>query len=170
MYNKFLQFIKTQNNTHSSPHAATIAHLVAPIYSTNTTSFLGKHIALNSFINSTTWILDTGASDHMIYDAHLYTSMIKPISIKLQILNGYFITATQVENVQINNNLTFHNVLYVPEFHFNLISVLSLVLHDNLSVSFTSNHASLQDQLTNKIIGYADLKKWTLSFQSSSFH
>ncbi|CAH9147529.1 unnamed protein product [Cuscuta epithymum] len=133
-------------------------------FSTNDSTFLGKHSVSTSIKKSHIWILDTGASDHMIYDASLYASNIKPISINIQLPTGNFISASHMGNVKLNEHLTLHNVLYVPHFNFNLISVSSLALYENIFVHFTSNRAILQDHgprttdhLISKMIGYADI-------------
>lgn len=52
--------------------------------------------------------------------------------------DGKRVQITHVINVILNNTITLHDLLYVPEFHFNLISVkrlskdLGCQLHDKL--------------------------------------
>ncbi|CAH9102629.1 unnamed protein product, partial [Cuscuta europaea] len=165
LYNKFLEFIKGQHEKASANVA-----MVVPVTDQSPPSdsnFLGNHSVFLSTITSIIWILDTGASDHMNRDFTLYTSTPKPISIKIQLPTGFFITATHIGNVRLNNNLTLHNVLYVPKFNFNLISISSLALHENISVHFSSNHATLQDHHTNTMIGYADLKNGLYLYNST---
>ncbi|CAH9127240.1 unnamed protein product [Cuscuta epithymum] len=168
LYNKFLQFMHTQQTKTSSANVSSANVASANVAMTindagdtslnNNSEFIGKHFSFNALKKSIIWILDTGASDHMISDFCLYTSNTKSISINIQLPTGNFIQATHIGDITLNDNLTLHNVLYVPNFSFNLISVSSLALHENISVHFSSNHAALQDHLTNKIIGFAEIQ------------
>ncbi|CAH9086226.1 unnamed protein product, partial [Cuscuta europaea] len=157
--------MKTQNDKSAS---ANVVMAVSPHdHSPDASLFLGNHSAFLSTAKSSTWILDTGASDHMTHNFSLYTSSPKPISINIQLPTGSFINATHIGDIKINNDFTLHNVLYVPQFNFNLISISSLVSHENIYVHFTSNHATLQDLLTNKMIGYADLQSGLYIYNTS---
>ncbi|CAH9101387.1 unnamed protein product [Cuscuta europaea] len=167
LYDKFLQFMQTQQTKTVSTNIVIVAPNASSPASPNDNQFVGNHFAFNTFKNSN-WILDTGASDHMVYDASLYTTPTKNIFINIQLPTGNFTSATKIGDIKLNSYLTLHNVLYVPNFSYNLMSISTLTSHDNISVSFTSKHAILQDRLTHKMIGYADLHKGLYNFNSAS--
>jgi len=76
-----------------------------------------------------TWIVDTGASDHMSYDLDLFDkleALSKPVFITLP--DGSIKKVTLEGNVKLNDNLPLSTVLYVPEFKFNLLSVTKLLV------------------------------------------
>ena len=72
------------------------------------------------------WILDSGATNHICHSLHYFTSykMINPINVHLP--NGSQLTCSYFGTIHFNNLLYLHNVLYIPEFSFNLISVTKL--------------------------------------------
>jgi len=84
---------------------------------------------------TTTWIVDTGASDHMAYDSTIFVNMAvlpRPISITLP--DGSSKTVTLVGDVVLANNIRLKRVLYVAEFKFNLLSVTRLLTDQRLGI------------------------------------
>ncbi|KAK9673406.1 hypothetical protein RND81_12G165600 [Saponaria officinalis] len=74
-----------------------------------------------------TWIVDSGASDHMCSNLKLFSdieTVPKPYSISLP--NGHVVTINSVGTVQLIPDIRLTNVLYVPCFKFNLLSVAKL--------------------------------------------
>jgi len=69
------------------------------------------------------WILDTGATDHVTHNKNCFTTFFKIKPIKIKLPNNNDVTAQFAGTVQFCADLILFNVLYVPEFHFNLISV-----------------------------------------------
>ncbi|WVZ22773.1 hypothetical protein V8G54_001317 [Vigna mungo] len=106
----------------------------------------------------TTWILDSGATDHVVSSLtyfHSYAS-IKPITINLP--NGITTTATHKGNMKIFYTLCLNDVLYIPDFSYNLISISKLVLHNHVYVTFTNSQCFIQDSTTHQKIGLADFR------------
>jgi hypothetical protein len=73
------------------------------------------------------WIIDTGATDHMIISISLFTSITATISTKVKLPNENFALVTHIGTVQVSAHLTLTDVLCVPSFSFNLLSVSKLV-------------------------------------------
>ena len=97
------------------------------IISSNMTTQTG-----NNFISSfSTWIIDSGATDHICSSLTYFTSYhrINPIYVKLP--NGNQVISNYSKTVFLNQNHVIDNVLYIPCFNFNLLSVAKLI--DNLS-------------------------------------
>ncbi|CAN1267976.1 hypothetical protein LINPERPRIM_LOCUS12987 [Linum perenne] len=96
------------------------------------------------------WILDTRATDHMICSLS-YFSTFKPIhNLFITLPTGLKVPATHIGVVKFSSLLTLHDVLFVPTFTFNLISVHKLTTTMPLSISFVGSSCTLQDLVTGK--------------------
>jgi len=73
------------------------------------------------------WILDTRATDHVTYDLNHFSTLyrIKPVTVRFP--NNSIFTTEFVGTKPFSNSFIIFNVLYIPEFSFNLIFVQSLV-------------------------------------------
>ncbi|XP_017431755.1 uncharacterized protein LOC108339119 [Vigna angularis] len=103
------------------------------------------------------WILDFGAIDHVVSSlTNLYSyENITPITINLP--NGMKTTATHKGIVKISEKLFLEDVLFIPDFCYNLISISKLVAHNHLCIIFTDNTCFIQDLSTNNKIGSIEL-------------
>jgi len=84
---------------------------------------------------------------------------INPISVKLP--NGNQVFANYSGSVFINQDHVLDNVLYIPNFTFNLLNLLSVAkLIDNLScvIVFYSNGCHIKDKTSLKMIGSAKMQ------------
>ncbi|GAU15685.1 hypothetical protein TSUD_109430 [Trifolium subterraneum] len=70
----------------------------------------------------TTWIIDSGATDHVCNSFSLFTNHKKITPIPIKLPNGNRVIADTVGDVQVTKNIELHNVLYMPHFKYNLIS------------------------------------------------
>jgi hypothetical protein len=73
------------------------------------------------------WIVDTRATDHMVCSVSFFTSITAIISTSVQLPNGVVASVTHIGTIKISKSLTLTNVLCVPSFTFNLISVSKLI-------------------------------------------
>ena len=124
-----------------------------------TTLFRSGIFALSAcHMSSSHWIVDTGASDHMISDKSLFSE--PPISacLDIQLPNGSVVQSMFRGTVKLNDFLVLHNVLYVPSFSYNLLYVSNLAKTRNVEVHFISSKCVLQDVHTHQIIGCAELR------------
>ena len=90
------------------------------------------------------------ATNHMTYDLILFQSYTS-ISDKDHVItlrDGRKVNVQSIGTVCLNNGVKLKDVLYVPEFHFNLISISKLRQDISCHVLFTSNGCFVQDQLT----------------------
>ena len=105
---------------------------------------------------STSWILDSGATDHVtcsLNNLHSY-ERINPIIVKLP--NGHHVHATHSGIVHLSTTITLFNVLYIPTFTFNLISISKLVSSTNCALIFSSTSCTLQDTNNRIKIGIVE--------------
>lgn len=93
------------------------------------------------------WIIDTGASMHMIGYANLLTnSRPNKDSSPVHIPNGKSIQSTRIGEANLGGGFYLNNVLLAPGFNCNLISVVKLV--DDLNCGVTSFTYSLMTMMS----------------------
>jgi hypothetical protein len=98
-----------------------------------------------------TWIIDNGATDHVCAALSLFTAYRQVSSIPVKLPNGNIVTTDIVGDIDITLEITLKNVLYMPHFSFNLISV-SRVAHDLECVfAFTDNMCYIQNSMQRMI-------------------
>ncbi|KAJ7959762.1 Retrovirus-related Pol polyprotein from transposon TNT 1-94 [Quillaja saponaria] len=129
-YDKFLQYQATQQSSH------------------------GNSVACLSQTPSDTWILDSGASDHISGNPKLFSSISNPSSPStITIANGSITIAKGIGQATPLSSLSLESVLYVPECSFNLISISQLTRSLNCSVTFIDDSFTIQDRCTGRTIG-----------------
>ncbi|XP_058783732.1 uncharacterized protein LOC131658455 [Vicia villosa] len=106
----------------------------------------------NSF-HPETFILDTGATDHVCFTKSYFQSLnpIQLITIKLP--NGNLISTNLSGTIKFFESFYITNVLYMPNFAFNLISAPKLTNTLNCQLMFTNSDCVIHDLLSKKMIG-----------------
>ena len=82
--------------------------------------FSAKIINREAFRESD-WVIDTGATDHMVHFVSYFTSVTPALSTHVNLPNGKIALVTHIGTVRISESLILYNVLHVPLFTFNLI-------------------------------------------------
>nr|XP_016433975.1 PREDICTED: uncharacterized protein LOC107760444 [Nicotiana tabacum] len=117
-----------QNSAGTSDAAAKVICAGMPNFS--------EDIACLNQISSDSWILDSGAT--MSFNKEFFTNLKtlpKPLMVKLP--NSYRIKVTYSGTVPLLPNLFLQNVLYIPSFKYNLLSVHKLCKQLKQYVLFT---------------------------------
>ena len=84
--------------------------------------------ALNVSILKGTWVVDSGATDHMTQSSHGFVSYSPyPSNKKIAIADGTLVTVAGQGDVVINQNFLLKNVLHVPKLSTNLVSIHKLI-------------------------------------------
>lgn len=133
----------------------------------NSAHFAGKHCLYAN--KKSTWIIDSGASDHICYAISLFSNY-KPLKGKshhITIPNGKHIKVDYIGNFVLGKRLVLTNVLYAPDFHFNLISVHKLVKDMHCKVVFGLDNCSVQEYL-KKSLYQVDVEVSDLSSKSQN--
>lgn len=97
------------------------------------------------------WIIDTCATDHitlflyLLQDIHLCQAF-------LQLPKRVTAEISHVGNMVINDTLSLTNVLCVPSFVYNLLSISKLLKDTSYEVSFLANKCYLQDSSKQRIL------------------
>lgn len=89
--------------------------------------------------NSTLKILDIGATNHITIGIPNFSSYHTIVPISVSLPNGSHIDSSISANIIVTPTLTLYNVLYIPTFHVNLISVTKLTSNMNFHLTFSSN-------------------------------
>uniref|UniRef100_A0A2N9HWE0 Integrase catalytic domain-containing protein n=1 Tax=Fagus sylvatica TaxID=28930 RepID=A0A2N9HWE0_FAGSY len=117
--------------------------------------------------SSPSWVIDSGASDHMTGNSSLLSHTSSPCSPSFVTVANGTKTPVQGKGTVTTSDLTLSDVLYLPEFPFNLLSVHKLTLALNCSVAFYPSHCEFQDLKTKRMIGGGFVKDGLYYFQPS---
>ncbi|XP_028799232.1 uncharacterized protein LOC114754600 [Neltuma alba] len=81
-------------------------------------------IALNAMVTSDeTWIVDSGATDHMTGTKSLFKTLNScHENLRVKVATGLYTKVEGVGTVALSDDLEIHNVLFVPALTYNLIS------------------------------------------------
>nr|XP_023882015.1 uncharacterized protein LOC111994377 [Quercus suber] len=99
------------------------------------------------------WIVDSGATNHMVHSISYLTKITSVAHISVKLPNGESVLVTHVGQVQLSCDLVLDNVLCVPSFSFNLISIGKLTHYLRCCCIFLSQFCFIQNLLQWKTIG-----------------
>ncbi|KAG6467091.1 hypothetical protein ZIOFF_075100 [Zingiber officinale] len=106
-----------------------------------------QYVVFNaSTISICPWIIDSGATDHMMGSSRLFHSYIRIAgNQKIKIADGSLSAIAGKGSIVISQTLTFQNILHVPNLSCNLISISKLTHDLKCIVKFSSNSCVLQN-------------------------
>jgi len=143
-------------------------------------SFTGISYCLINSITMDVWIIDTGASDHIVCNQKFFSTIKKlSFSISVQLPNGNTTNVDMTETVNLSPLISLKNVLYVPSFQFNLISVFRACQENSCRALFDSDKCLFQALSTGNLMGlgriYQGLYFWidlrsNFNFSSVAFN
>lgn len=93
----------------------------------------------------------------MVNSASFLSHITSTCSRTVRLPNGVNVPITHVRDVRLTPNITLRNVLCVPSFHFNLISVAKLTYDAKCLITFLPDSFHIQDQSSKKMIGVGRL-------------
>ena len=117
-------------------------------------------IALNTTMTADdTWIVDSGATDHMSGNRGLFKTLrLCPENLRVKVANGVVTKVAGIGSVLLTEHLEVHNVLFVPALTCNLISVSKLIKGKRCRVIFDESGCTFQDLNSRRTIGNS--KEW----------
>ncbi|XP_075101910.1 uncharacterized protein LOC142177334 [Nicotiana tabacum] len=113
-----------------------------------------SNVSLSEGTEFIPWVVDTGATNHMVSSLNILLNLelITPNANKIHLPNGHVTSVTHVGSVSLfNDELT--NVLYVPLFKYNLLSISKLTKQLQCCVGFYPDFCIFQDLCTSKVKG-----------------
>ena len=151
---QLIQYLTTQlTTTPSIPSTDDIA-----------TNVIGN--ILNSIlpINSYQWIIDYGATSHICCYKSLYDSYVPMNNSHVLLPNSFKVKVEGIGSIKLTQDIFLHNVLYIPSFRFNLLSLLTLIQQNQFYFIMQPNFIILQDLKSQKTIGTAKSRHDLLVF------
>lgn len=116
------------------------------------------------------WIIDTGASNHICINSDLLEELhVLPSPISIHLPNGNIAEVTHTGNLTYNG-LKFTNILHLPNFSHNLLSVNQLTLTNHIFCSFSPSFCTLSDQMSKKIFAVGRVVGNLYCISQESFH
>ena len=101
-------------------------------------------------------IIDSGATDHMIGCAKLFSSYTpSPGNVKVKIADGSLSTVAGTGSIEIYPNIVLNSVLHVLKLSYNLISISKLTRDQNCIAIFSQYLCDFQDRISGRRIGTA---------------
>ncbi|OIT33989.1 hypothetical protein A4A49_65963, partial [Nicotiana attenuata] len=113
-------------SSNSASHTNGAVNFAGIIVCTSSIDF--SKLSCECFKNkANSWILDSGASNHMTFNLSLLTNIVTlPYPLLVVLPNGYKVKVTQIGSVILFPQIILHKVMYIPSFKYNLISIHSL--------------------------------------------
>ena len=112
---------------------------------------------IHSFLPHDAWIIDSGASSHVCSDLAMFTELTPVHNVTVTLPNGLKVPITHTGIIHLTDALVLHDVLHVPDFHFNLISVSILLRTLACSAHFFPDICLLQELSQGLMIGRGNL-------------
>lgn len=99
------------------------------------------------------WIVDSGATCHMTHSADKLCSASSCVNRKVHLPNGETVQVSHIGCCDAFDKRTLENVLVVPDFKHNLLSVSKLTKQLHCSVNFFPEYFVLQDLSSGRVKG-----------------
>lgn len=154
-FNTQLQLSKDTTNV-ASTSGSSITTLSSMALSTNTLLFVGVLLATGNMLSSESWIIDSEATHHVCHDKNKYLSLSETLNQLVTLPTGLGVKIIGIGKVQINESLILNNVLYIPDFRLNLISVSQMTRDLGYRVTFDSGSCMIQDLSRGLMIGQGE--------------
>ena len=102
-------------------------------------SVFSSKLTEKPIVSSKEWIIDTGATDQMVISTTFFTTKTVVHDVSIHLPNGQYVVVTHIGTIHLNSSLILPDVLCVPSFEFNLISVSKLTSTIHCCIFFFSN-------------------------------
>jgi len=115
------------------------------------------------------WILDSGATDHVCTSLSAFNTYKSITPVQISLPNGQNIFSKISGTIVFNLKFYLTDVLYIPQFAFNLISTSKLCSTLNCNLIFSSINCVIQDTQTKERIDLVDARAGLYVFEHSTF-
>lgn len=153
----------------SKPQPHLLAHISSdspPSGNTTNNHFVSAGLKNDLTVLNSSWIVDTGASCHVSSDLKMFLNTRTISDTFVTLPDGTRISVTVSGTIPLSSRLTLHDVLYIPHFKFNLLSISALTRNSDMSVLFSSHACyifpdnpffTLQEHIQDYMIGKGNL-------------
>lgn len=109
-------------------------------------AFSGMVSCFSTTGKSSRWIMDSGASDHMVSSLEKIVNVVPAeIGSTIYLPTGDAAAITHIGDMILSNGLKLTKVLYVPQFKHNLMSIHKLAQDNHCEVMFLENSCQIID-------------------------
>ncbi|CAA7017958.1 unnamed protein product [Microthlaspi erraticum] len=134
----------------------TITTLPGMAFSSSTLHFVGALRATGGVLNSESWIIDSGATHHVCHDKRLFSMLSENVHSSVTLPTGSGVQITGIGSIKLSEYMILKNVLYIPDFRLNLLSISQLTKDLGYRVSFDSVSCVIQDPIKGLMIGQGE--------------
>lgn len=108
----------------------------------------------NSFVNFQSWVVDSGANQHMTASESLLHDNVDVLNLNLKVChpNGSTAQINKIGNMQLSDSLVLFDVFVVPDFNINLLSVHKLCKDSKCEVVFNEHKCTVQDSQSKEMV------------------
>ncbi|XP_075491094.1 uncharacterized protein LOC142529437 [Primulina tabacum] len=114
--------------------------------------------------------VDSGASRHICSSANAFISLKAVENSRVTLPNSAHVDVKFYGDIKLGDSLVVLDVLYIPEFKFNLLSVSSLIATTQNVISFYCDSFIIQDMAIEKMIGKGRRIDGLYVLDASSIH
>ncbi|KAH0680309.1 hypothetical protein KY289_021612 [Solanum tuberosum] len=118
-------------------------------------------------LNSSSWIIDSGASEHMCFNPKVFM-FLTPLPSPIILPNLTKVNITHRGNISIFADVVIQNVLYVPSFRYNLLSIDKFVKQFQSTLIFTPIGCLLQVSFMKRDQVFGEAKNGLFLLQPDS--
>ncbi|XP_022040080.1 uncharacterized protein LOC110942612 [Helianthus annuus] len=155
--------VSTSGLPFTSEQIAKLLSLVGEKSGVESSNVGGESFTTNSFVSCSSsiffggifsWIVDSGASQHMVNsDKEMFNTIdVSEFDLKVGHPNGTNVKVLKIGNIKLMDNIILKDVFYVLGYNVNLLSIHSLHKDNNIDVVFNENSCILQDSKSRKIL------------------
>lgn len=141
----FNNHLQSSQANHASTSTGTITALPSMAFSSSTIGFVGILRATGNVLSFASWIIDSGATHHVSHDKDLFESLSDSLNRSVTLPTGQNINIKRIGQIRLNEYLLLTNVLYIPDFRLNLLSISQLTKDLGCRVMFDQNSCLIQD-------------------------
>lgn len=139
-------------------HRWSISVKASPLHRSSNMANIGTTVTAFSGLTEQgeSWIIDSGASDHMTRCERLFLSYVRsPGNLRVNIAEGSYTVVAGVGTVRLSSLITLQGVLHIPKLLCNLKSFSKITNDLNCVVSLTQSACVFQDRTSGTRIGNA---------------
>ena len=99
------------------------------------------------------WVIDSEATNHISHQRSSFISFKSLPDTTVSLPNGVLVSIVGISTIALGRNLILSDVLYIPQFKFNLLSVSCLTKGLHCRVWFDESSCGIQDRTWELMIG-----------------
>ena len=113
----------------------------------------GKALNISTLVSHNTWIIDSGATNHMTFDSRQISQINSSNQKVISIANGTTTPIIGEGSLTLTDTLNLHIVLFVPSLEYNIFSASQITTTLSCVVIFWPNFCVFKDIKMRKVIG-----------------